>query len=65
MSTEPKQPYTEICPQCKGEITILYSWGVWCCSVCKIKIHQRKAEGILKIEPLASFWIDPRERGAL
>ena len=60
---EQRQPYTEICPQCKGEIKILYSWGVWCCSVCKIKIHQRKMEGILKIEPLAFFRIDPLERG--
>jgi len=54
--------YTEICPQCKGEIKILYSWGVWSCSTCKIKITQSREGGITRIEPLAIFRIDPLER---
>jgi ribosomal protein L37AE/L43A len=59
---EPKPPYSETCPQCKGEITLLYTWGVWSCDTCKIKISQTKEEGIAKIEPLAVFRIDPMER---
>jgi ribosomal protein L37AE/L43A len=58
----PVKPYTEVCPQCGGEIEILYSWGVWSCSKCRIKIHQKRGQGIIKIEPLASFRIDPLER---
>ena|ERR1041385_1798580 len=51
------QPYSDVCPQCKGEIRVLYSWGIWACSTCKIKISQTKERGITKIEPLAVFRI--------
>jgi ribosomal protein L37AE/L43A len=59
---EQNSAYTEVCPRCQGEIKILYSWGVWSCSDCKIKITQTREEGIAKIEPLAVFCIDPLER---
>lgn len=47
--------YTETCPRCQGEIKVLYDWGVWSCSKCKIKITQSREEGITKIEPLMTF----------
>lgn len=59
---QPNPPYSSVCPQCKGPIELLYSWGVWCCSACKIKIAQSREEGITRIEPLAVFGISPLER---
>jgi ribosomal protein L37AE/L43A len=61
--SEQKQPYTEKCPQCQGEIELLYTWGVWCCDTCKIKITQTREEGVAKIEPLMVFRVDPMESG--
>lgn len=57
----PNEPFTEVCPQCKGPIKILYNWGVWCCSACKIKIAQTREQGITRIEPLLKFGISPLE----
>ena len=58
----PNQTFTEVCPQCQGEIKVLYTWGVWSCSVCKIKIAQTREGGITRIEPVMSFSISPLER---
>jgi ribosomal protein L37AE/L43A len=58
----PNQPYTEICPQCKGPIKVLYTWGVWACPKCNIKIAQTREEGITRIEPMLKFGISPLER---
>jgi ribosomal protein L37AE/L43A len=60
--SEQTPAYTEVCPRCQGEIKILYSWGVWSCAHCKIKITQSKEAGITKVEPLMVFGISPLER---
>lgn len=57
----PNQSFTEVCPQCQGEIKLLYKHGVWSCSTCKIKIAQTREEGITRIEPLMTFSISPLE----
>lgn len=58
----PNQPFTEVCPECKGPIKLLYKHGVWGCSACKIKIAQTREGGISRIEPMLTFSIDPLER---
>ena len=63
-STEPEkpnEPFTEACPECKGNLAMLYKHGVWSCSSCKIKIRQSREEGIVSIEPLMTFSVSPLE----
>jgi ribosomal protein L37AE/L43A len=58
---QPNQPFTEVCPQCRGEIKLLYKHSVWSCSACSIKIAQTREGGITRIEPLMTFSVSPLE----